>query len=185
MKYISLKQVNDATLHVQQDLFKSGFWYEDTKLNKASVFWTGIPSASSLGLFYHGSSKLNRAFGFSDGNIFIPSITISKWIKPYQEVSLRDIIRHEYGHAMAHYYPELIVDNREFRKVFNGHYYDSKSALNDDSSNYVSLYAQSSPMEDFAETFMVYTRRHGRSLEKMNEGLLAKWAFIDWLSENV
>lgn len=152
---------------------------------QASVYWTAIPTANALGTFYHGSSVFSRAFGFSDGNIFIPAITVSKWIEPYRHVSLRDIIRHEYGHAMAHYYPELIIDNKEFRKAFNGHYYDLKFSVNGDSSSYVSEYAQTSPMEDFAETFMVYTRRHGRPLVRMNDSLSRKWAFMDWLRERV
>jgi hypothetical protein len=175
---LSFRQVNSASIDVQRDLYKSGFWYEDTRLNQATVYWTVLPSNETAGVFYHGTRWLDRIAGFRDGHIFIPSITLSKLLQPRVRVSLRDVIRHEYGHAFAHYYPELIIRNKEFKRIFSGHYYADEPTKVYDSPCYVSSYAQTSPMEDFAETFMVYVRRHGNPLRYMNMQLEAKWSFI-------
>ena len=85
------------------------------------------------------------------GHIYIP-----KWILAQgfwqNRGSLRDIIRHEYGHGVAHYYPELIVHSPKFEKVFGGNYYDyTPSSMN--RASYISEYATTMPCEDFAETF--------------------------------
>jgi hypothetical protein len=70
------------------------------------------------------------------------------------------------------------IRSKEFNSVFSGHYYANKPSKVYDSASYVSSYAQTCPMEDFAETFMVYVRRHGKPLKNMNERLEAKWRFI-------
>ena len=181
---ITFRQVNSANLEVQRDLYKSGFWYEDTRLNQATVYWTVLPSKETAGVFYHGTRWLDRIAGFREGHIFIPSITLSKLLQPRIRVSLRDVIRHEYGHGFAHYYPELIIRSKEFRRVFSGHYYADEPTKVYDSASYVSSYAQTCPMEDFAETFMVYVRRHGKPLKNGNERLEAKWDFVRLLASS-
>lgn len=183
--YITYYQVKRATYDVQRDLYKSGFWFEDTRLNEVTVHWTVLPSKETAGVFYHGTRWLDRIAGFKEGHIFIPSITLSKLLQPRIRVSLRDVIRHEYGHGFAHYYPELIIRSKEFRRVFSGHYYADEPTKVYDSASYVSSYAQTSPMEDFAETFMVYVRRHGKPLKNMNERLEAKWKFMEALRASV
>lgn len=72
--------------------------------------------------------------------------------------SLKDIITHEYGHAIAHYYPELIVESSSFEKAFGGNYYDY-NPVSMNSKSFISDYFKTMPMEDFAETFMVYVWR--------------------------
>jgi hypothetical protein len=183
--YVSFKQVNGATRDVQRDLFKSGFWYEQTRLNQATVYWTRMPSKDASGLFCHGLGMLDRIAGLKQGHIFIPAITMVHLMRSRTSISLRDVIRHEYGHAFAHYYPELIIRSKEFSKVFSGNYYSAQPSAIYDAASYVSQYAQSCPMEDFAETFMVFVRRHGRPIEKMNDRLMAKWSFIEGLRMKV
>jgi hypothetical protein len=91
---------------------------------------------------------------------------------------LRDIIRHECGYAFAHYYPNLIIRGKEFRRVFSGHYYANEPSKVYDSASYFSSFAQTCPMEDFAEKFMVYVKGHGNLLKNMNERLESKWNYI-------
>ena len=92
--------------------------------------------------------------------------------------SLRDVIRHEYGHALAHYFPELIEHSKSFEKVFGGNYY-SYVPTQMNRAAFISEYASTMPMEDFAETFMVFVKRKGIiPTNIINKNLLAKWKFI-------
>jgi hypothetical protein len=74
---------------------------------------------------------------------------------------------------------------KKVRNFFNGHYYAEHPKKIYDDASYVSSYAQTCPMEDFAETFMVYVRRHGKPLKNMNERLQAKWKFMEDLQASV
>lgn len=174
---ISFKRTNNATLAVQRELFQNGLWFEDSKLYHANIFWCLLPRMNSLGLFFHDTSKWHKFVGYQSGNIYIPSIVLSNILWPSAQ-SVRDIIRHEYAHAFAHYYPELIIESNEFEQIFGGHYY-SELPSNMGEEAYVSEYAKTLPMEDFAETFMVYVQKKGLKPVKItNKNLIKKWMFI-------
>ena len=92
--------------------------------------------------------------------------------------SFRNVIRHEYGHALAHYYPELIQHSKSFEKIFGGNYYNDEPTQMERAA-FISTYACTMPMEDFAETFMVFVRRKGIiPTNILNKKLQAKWKFI-------
>ena len=74
--------------------------------------------------------------------------------------SLADVIRHEYGHAVAHTHGRLVRSSR-FREAF-GASHDSLHEFEYDEELHVTPYAATSAAEDFAETFMFYLRHGGR-----------------------
>ena len=177
---ISLKQTNSAALSVQRELFAVGLWYENTKLIKTNVYWSAMPClgiTDALGFFTIGVSFMNKIQGLEEGHIYIPKWVLSQGFNQNRG-SLREIIRHEYGHAVAHYYPELIDNSTDFEKVFGAAYYSNEPTGMEEVA-YISAYAASMPMEDFAETFMVFVRRKGIVPSKIsNKKLLAKWQFL-------
>ena len=128
---ISFKQTNAATLAVQNELFDVGLWYKDSKLQEVTVYHCSYPVVSipdADGFFFHGSSLLYRLLGYEIGNIYIPKFVLSRLFNQNRG-SLRAVIRHEYGHAFAHYYPELIIDSIKFESVFGGHYFELNSSM--------------------------------------------------------
>ncbi len=115
--------------------------------------------------------------GYKPGHIYIPAYVLTQlfW---QQRGSLRDVIRHEYAHALAYYHPDLIIDSKLFELVFGGNY-TSEEPSKMKKEAYVTEYAQTFPMEDFAETFMIYVRRKGLIPDSFkNKKLIRKWNFI-------
>ncbi len=177
---ITHKQTNSAVFSVQNELCSIGLWHEDSRLIGTEVFWCPLPQIKmydAFGFFFHGTNLLDRMLGYRTGHIYIPAFVLSNLFWQHC-VSLRDVIRHEYAHAFAHYYPKLIIESKEFEKIFGGHYYSETPSEMEDSA-YLTEYAKTIPMEDFAETFMVYLRRKGViSATVSNIKLKRKWAFI-------
>lgn len=101
-------------------------------------------------------------FGFQPGHIYIP-----KWVLlqgPWQNRgSLRDVLRHEFGHALAYYHPGPICRSRAFTETFGGRYEGRRSEPPADGEDFVSEYAMSGPAEDFAETFACWLRSFRRT----------------------
>ena len=174
-------QVNEAAAYVQRELTQIGLWHEESRLLEANVYWCMIPQwqmRDALGVFFHETDIIDKIMGFKDGHIYIPHFLYSYLFNGFSG-SLRDTIRHEYGHAFAHYYPELIRHSDAFVDVF-GAPYDSYEAVDMPREAFVTEYASTIPMEDFAETFRLYVRRKGELLPRHNNRLLKrKWKFVE------
>lgn len=177
---ISHKQTTSAAFAVQDELKIIGLWHQECHLINVEVYWCPLPQIrmyDALGFFLHGSSRMDRFLGYEEGHIYIPAYVISHlfW---QSRGSLRDVIRHEYAHALAHHHPKLIIRSKEFVQVFGGKYFSEEPSEMEDGA-YVSEYAKTIPMEDFAETFMVYVRRKGiLPSAYTNKKLMRKWKFI-------
>ena len=184
--FITLPQLNAAARHVQRELYRAGLWYEDSRLPGAGIYLIPAPYpsrnlANALGFFIHESTRMQGWLGMEAGHLYIP-----RWVLSHgfwqNRGSLRDVLRHEYAHAIAHYYPELINDNPRFIKAFGGDYWSTHPCEGPD-ADFVSAYARTCPMEDFAETFMTYIRHAGK-LPKRYEAsspMRRKWTFLDRL----
>jgi hypothetical protein len=119
-------------------------------------------------------------FGIKTGHIYIRPFCIldNLFFWQYENI-LRENIRHEYGHAFAYHYPNLIYDSKEFKSVFGGDYdYNKPTKMEEDA--YISDYAETQPAEDFAEMFSEYVLRQGVISKNItNTKLIAKWHFVD------
>jgi hypothetical protein len=100
------------------------------------------------------------------------------------------IIRHEAGHALDNAY-FLHTDHR-FRKIFGSlrRPYPESYRPNPNSRNYVlhlgSWYAQSHPLEDYAETFAVWLRPHSRWRSRYKGWpAIKKLEYIDELMKSI
>lgn len=179
---ISLKQINSAAFTVQDELFKVGLWFEGCKLVVTDIYRCAVSPLSlynANGFFIHGASAMQKILGFEAGHIYVPSFVLSQTFWQSRD-SLKDVIRHEYAHSLAHHYPKLILKS-DFKKTFGGEYY-SYEPIKMEKDAFITDYATVMPMEDFAETFMVYIRRKGNIPSTIkNKKLIKKWQYIDRL----
>jgi hypothetical protein len=98
------------------------------------------------------------------GTIVVPAVSLGR-IAEYRArapwTSVRDVLRHEYAHALADHHAGLVRGTR-FERVFGGAHDDERSAGAFDPAAHVSAYAATLPSEDFAETVMLFLRVRGR-----------------------
>lgn len=176
--FVSQRQLDSAVLDVQAELGRAGLWNEGSRLLQVDVIWCRWPqyvAHDALGFFTHGTWPLAKLFGYKTGHIYIPSYVFGVW-----ERSLRNLIRHEYGHAVAHYYPQLIQRSGWFADAF-GDCYSRGYPLPEwqrHPRNFVSKYAATEPAEDFAETFRLFLRRAGKHRATDSRAIRKKWSFI-------
>ena len=118
----------------------------------------------AVGLYHYGGDGLGR--------IAIPALAVrshTAWVKLMRwlgrdagsQISLRDVLRHEYGHALAHALGRIDRLGRPF----------GRGAC-------VTAYAETSPDEDFAETFMLFLKSQGRLRGQRHPDVRAKWAAV-------
>jgi hypothetical protein len=201
---ITVCRLNRATLAAQGELSAHGFWLQGNRLLRTDVCLIACPPPScllALGFFTHGDmGTLGRIAGFEVGNIYIPthlgtlfrikSLLPKRLLSLLGEAfqgrsSLRDVVRHEYAHAVAHWYPRLIQRSVRFKEVFGGDYW-AKTHSRSEQEEFVSSYASEKPMEDFAETFMVFLRHKGVLPERFNFPMIKqKWRFIKELGQRI
>jgi len=152
---VSYRQLQSAYADVQRELARAGLWYEGHPLTKTEVIWCHFAPPDlrdAKGFFINETHRLYRAFGCEAGHIYVPRRVLEQGPRRYRG-SLRDVLRHEFGHALAYYHPALIRRSRAFVEAFGACYDGNWPDPPTDSVDFVTDYAMTSPMEDFAETF--------------------------------
>lgn len=127
--------------------------------------------------------------GWEPGHIYIPSVKLSIFLSVFgyrDSFSLRHVLRHEYGHALAHRHPSLLKRSKDFTLIFGGRY-DRRTRVDKyDPIMHVSEYASKNPSEDFAETFALYVRSNGNiSRYSHLAGIFMKLLFVHNLCEKL
>ena len=159
--YTSFDQVTEAYNTVRDELIDLGLLWKDSKLDRVDCFYEPIAPVCAL-------RGWMGYYDYSDKNIHFPSVYLPfGWLigKGDENDSAPDVIRHEFGHALADRYPKALEKGGLFRKAFGGTY--SNNPVEDaDTENlefeFVSKYASSATREDFAETFMFFLKYSGR-----------------------
>ena len=159
--------------------FKSAYYRVRREL-KAYGCWT--EQVSNLPIY---QIPFSLCYGYQrykiSGAIVIPKVSLSRMWDNFsgeKYVSIRDIIRHEYAHGIAHCHPTLIK-SATFKKAFRG-CHETGNSIPYDPGVHVSSYAATNPCEDFAEVFMYFLKHNGK-IPKAFSGLPAierKWNFV-------
>jgi hypothetical protein len=187
-EWVSLAQIDAATRAAQREMSNLGLWNEETRLEQTAVVWCRLPqvvAADASGFFIHSSHPWMRLFGYDEGNIYIPQWVLLQGPFGQNRGSLRHVIRHEYGHAVAHWYPRLVRRSRIFNEVFGGRY-DGGTVYEGNPDEYISDYAATMPAEDFAETFATFVRWKGNIPRKItNRALRKKFRFVAELCKRI
>jgi hypothetical protein len=171
---VDLPQLNRALSRVQNELSRHGFF--DERLAEVEVFLVPL-ALGAYGWQWYGTT----------GEIDIPAISLAKLhdhlVGTY--FSLADVLRHEYGHALADTHRGLFR-SRQFRDAFHASHDDARTAFEYDPYFHVSDYAATNASEDFAETFMLYLRHSGRLPPcHATRPKIKKWRFIEELSRAI
>jgi hypothetical protein len=130
------------------------------------------------------------AFGWQnyggDGHINIPALSLARLsaLVGYEKASLRDVLRHEYAHAVADTHRGL-MRSRKFSTAF-GRSHGSEQNSEYDKSVHITPYSAANPGEDFAEVFMKFLKHSGKVPQRFRKPAIErKWGFVMELASAV
>jgi hypothetical protein len=170
MRVISFPRLSRACLHVVRELDNLGFM--DNRVSAVDVILLPPLPTLAYGWQKYGSS----------GNIHIPRSSLA-WLcndRNHDYKSLRDVLRHEYGHVVADTHRGLIRSNC-FTDAF-GASHEAEIPWEFDPYFHVSEYAANNPSEDFAELFMEYVKYKGKLPKRFETPpIRKKWHYVQKL----
>lgn len=107
-----------------------------------------------------------------------------------RQAAIADVLRHEFGHALADLYPRALSKGGLFRASFGGTYGPTPAeerGVEGWEERYVSEYATRATQEDFAETFMLFVKHKGKMPEKFagKPAIKKKWAAVQEIVNRV
>ncbi|RYD24363.1 MAG: hypothetical protein EOP88_00530 [Verrucomicrobiaceae bacterium] len=169
--FITYHDVCVAHTRVCGELQKLGFWNE--RLEDIQVWWV---------------STSFDCYGWYHGDIHIPAISGAQLsdLVMGRRTRLTDVLRHEWAHALADHWPELIASKR-FVRTFGAPYESSKRLGPFDPVEHLTVYASASACEDFAEVFHFYLRHSGRLPSRLESkpAIVRKWDFVRWMASRI
>lgn len=155
--YTSDKEVNRAYNKVRMELWNLGVLWDGSKLEKVGYTYLKIAPIAALGGYMGFYDPNTRDIEFP--SVYLPIAAL--WRDLGVKANALDVIRHEFGHALADLYPGALKKGGLFRKAFGG-VYGEEPAPDAAESDFVSEYAASATQEDFAETFMLFVKHKGK-----------------------
>jgi len=185
--WITLTTLNRALDDVRDELCELDLLTE--RIDKVDVILTPFHPIPVYGYYIEDSPAILQWMGWEPGHIYIPSVRLSILLSLFgynDYFSLRHVLRHEYGHSLAHRHPGLVKRSRDFTEIFGGRY-DNKKRVNEyNPLMHVSKYAATQPGEDFAETFALYVRSKGNIFGYSHlVGVFMKLLFVHNLTEKL
>ena len=174
--YTSFDDVTKAYNHVRDELIRFGVLWRGSRLDGVQCIYEPVALKSAL-------RGWMGYFDFDDHQIHFPSLYLPiGWLvgRVGAKDGPRNVIRHEFGHALADRYPEMLKKSGVFYKAFRGTY-GPAPARGTDPKNWegrcVSGYAATATQEDFAETFMLFVKYKGELPARFEEkpAIKKKW----------
>lgn len=170
LSILNITQLNAALRTVVNELDLLGLWQDS--LSRVQV---------SLGDFSTAYGYIHEPNDYKH-EIVIPMFSISRLqdaigFHKSRPCPVVDVLRHEYGHALADIHPRLTRSHR-FIQAFD-YPHDCLDELEYNPQIHFTEYSATSPSEDFAETFMLFIK-HKSQLPKTHRSRekTIKWNFI-------
>jgi len=139
MRIVTLRRLIGAYRDVRREMRDVGIWTPAMHAVEVNL----VPIGVALGWKWQGLH----------GHIDIPAVSVYRLAQAFVDLgsyrSLRHVLRHEFGHALADSHRSALVRHGAFRRTFGGSY-DNRSRP----------YAQW-PCELFADAFAIYLRGGG------------------------
>lgn len=156
--YASFEETERAFNKVRRELQGFNLLFAGSRLDGVDCYYERF----SLGALY-GLVGAMGFYDFEDQCIHIPAFypagLFPEW---YGERQTLDVLRHEFGHALADKYRKFFRGGI-FKEAFGASYGEKKVFEGGDWKNeYVTEYASTMTQEDFAETFMLYMKYKGK-----------------------
>jgi hypothetical protein len=168
-KVITMTRLQSAVDNVRLELDQMGVWNDRLAVIDVYLTWFGKDYGWQ---WYRGS-----------GHIEIPAFSVARlneWISGDPRWTLRDLLRHEYGHAVADTNRALIRSRRCADAFGTAH--DSEIPNDYSPDEHVTEYAATDACEDFAEVFRFYLKHSGKIPRRYGTGIIRrKWRFVDRL----
>lgn len=174
--YASFEETERAFNKVRRELQGFNLLFAGSRLDGVDCYYEQF----SLGALY-GLVGAMGFYDFEDQCIHIPAFfpagLFPQW---YGERQTLDVLRHEFGHALADRYRKFFRGGI-FKEAF-GASYGTRQVFDggDRSKAYVSDYATTDAREDFAETFMLYLKYKGKIPARFRgkRAIVKKWKTV-------
>lgn len=159
--FVSFREMETKFNKVRKELTGMGLLYDRSALDDVDCIYE-VLSKDGFAAFV-GAMGLYRFISDGDGNIHIPALYFAGLLPSrYEDRQILDVIRHEFGHALADRY-ERHFRGSPFRPAFGANYGETKVFKRVSwEDRYVTEYATDSTQEDFAETFMLFMKYKGK-----------------------
>ena len=157
--YTSFDEVSRAYNKVRRELIALGVLWDGSKLDGVECIYEPFD--------YHGLAGWMGFYRYDDRNIHFPAVYngLDRSFGWTDKNSAIDVLRHEFGHALSHRYPEVLRSGALFVKAFGGPH-GARPAKGTDPEDWegrcVTGYAATATREDFAETFMLFVKHKGK-----------------------
>jgi len=155
--YVPFKEMESAFNRVRNELEGLGLLAAGSPLDEVNCWHERLSKGALYGLDAMGYTAPD------DRDIHIPAV-FPKGLFPqlWEERKILDVIRHEFGHALADRYREFFRGGA-FKAAFGNNYgrYKIRASGNWE-DRHVSPYASTMTQEDFAETFMLFLKHKGK-----------------------
>ena len=184
--YTSRNEVNRAYNKVRMELWRLGVLWDGSKLDGVECSYLTIaPSMTFTGTMGRYQEK-KKTIEFP--SMYLPIAAL--WRDLGVKANALDVIRHEFGHALADLYPGALKKGGLFRAAFGGAYGEDPAEECVEAGwrdRYVSEYATSATQEDFAETFMLFVKHKGKIPAKFAKRTASrkKWKAVAELVKRV
>jgi len=154
---VSPAEMETAFNKVRRELEKMELLFDGSSLDAVDC-WSELLSLGGLS----GFGGVMGYYDFDDMDIHVPVLYpagfLPRW---YEERNILDVLRHEFGHALADRYRKFFRGG-VFKAAFGASYGEKEVFEGGDwKEGYVSEYATTNTREDFAETFMLYMKYKG------------------------